>query len=438
MSSSPLEVAVATAAPARGALRPILVLVIGTGIRWFGFSFYGLFLLLFFHSALHLGYVVAGLYIAILGFVTLPLGQLGGGISDRIGRRRMIVLSLAGETTGLALLAWGFSISSLAAVLGALLISRSFGVTGSPAAFAYIADNVDLKFRAKGLSWLRVALNLGAFGGVALGGALLTFVTYGQLTALAALMVGSAAIVSAVWLTPTVRDLTIVREGSGGARSTSSPSTGPFRWLGQSMYSSFRPIWRDRTLLLVVLASIMIWLMVEQVFYAIPTFSLTFLGVPFAILGLALSLTGLIPVLTQVPLTSALSGRLHTRIGIWGAVAYAVSYLAFGLDAIYRLEVVLALFVLMIVSTLGEDLIYLPVFTLPLNIAPDDARGAYSGAIVTASALGGIFSPLLAGVALAHASQPIVTWGILAAPAIPAIAILAYLGSHLPPSRNRI
>lgn len=438
MSSSPLEVAVGPSVPARGALRPIVVLVIGTGIRWFGFSFYGLFLLLFFHSALHLSYVVAGLYIAILGFVTLPLGQIGGGISDRIGRRRMIVLSLAGEATGLALLAWGFSISSLAAVLGALLISRAFGVTGSPAVFAYIADSMDLQLRAKGLSWLRVALNLGAFGGVALGGALLAFVTYGQLTALAALMVASAAIVSAVWLTPTVRDLAIVSGGAGGTRSTSPSSIGPFRWLGQSMYSSFRPIWRDRTLLWVVLASIMIWLMVEQVFYAIPTFSLTFLGVPYAILGLALSLTGLIPVLTQVPLTSALSGRLHTRVGIWGAVAYAASYLAFGLDAVYRFEVVLALFAMMIVSTLGENLIYLPVFTLPLNIAPEDARGVYSGAIVTASALGGIFSPLLAGGALTYASQPLVTWGILAAPAIPAIAILAYLGSRLPRSQNRV
>lgn len=438
MSSSPSVAAGAPAAPARGALRPILVLVIGTGLRLFGMSFYLVFILLFFHNDLHVSYVVAGLYIAVVGLVTVPLGQIGGGISDRVGRRRMIVLSLAGEATGLALMAWGFTVNSLVVVVGAILVVRSFGATGSPASYAYIAESVDPNSRTIGLSWWRVAFNLGSFGGISVGGVLLTFISFGQLTALAALLVGAAAMVNAIWLTPTTRDLAIKARESGGAHSPASSTTGPLRWVGQTIYSSFRPIWRDRNLLLVTISSILVMLMLVQYAYAIPTFSQSVLGVPYAILGAAVSLTGLIPVLTQVPFTQALSGRSLTRVGIWGAIAYGAAYLAFGLDATYRIEVIPALFAMMIAITIGENLVFLPMFTVPLNIAPENARGTYSGTVTMVNQIGQNLGPIFAGVALTYASQPFVTWGIIAAPAIPVIVILAYLGSRLSRSQNRI
>jgi MFS family permease len=419
-------------------LRPIRVLLLGAVVRWFGVSFYGLFLLPFFHAALGLSYAVAGLYIAAIGLVTLPVGQVGGGISDRFGRRRTIVVSLSGEAVGLAILAWGFAIPSIAVVLGALLLSRSFGVVGFSAAFAYVADSMDTTVRARGFSWLRVALNLGAFGGVALGGVLLTFVAYGQLTALAAIMVGAAAVVNGFWLTPTQRDRSLPAGASASSLVASPQELRGTRWVGLTIYSSFRPIWHDRALFMLISASVLIWLMVNQVFYAIPAFGLTYLGIPYGVLGVALSLTGLIPVLTQVQFTSALSGRRHTRIGIWGALTYAGSFLALGLDAVTRWAIIPFFFVFMVVTTLGENLIFLPVFTLPLNIASADSRGAYSGTITTAAGVAGIFLPLVAGIALTYASDPLVTWGILAAPAIPAIAILWHLDSRLPREANRI
>lgn len=438
MSSSPQVAVEEPAEPSPGALRPILVLVIGTGIRWFGLSFYVVFILLFLHNDLHLSYILAGLIITVIGVGTVPLGQIGGGLSDRVGRRRMIVLSLAGESTGLALLAWGFSLDSLLVILGAILLSRSFAVTGSPSTYAYIADSLGDKLRARGLSWLRVAVNLGTFGGISVAGVLLTFISFGQLTALAALLVGAAATVNGIWLVPTARDLALKAKEPGSTRPTAAPSPSPLRWVGQTIYSSFRPIWSDRSLPLVMLASILMLLMLIQYAYAIPTFSHSVLGVPYPIVGAAVSLSGLIPVLTQVPTTKALSGRLLTRVGIWGALAYGASYLAFGLDATYRVELIPALFAMVIVITLAENLVFLPIFTLPLNIAPENARGSYSGTITMVNAFGNNLGALFAGVALTYASQPLVTWGILAAPAIPAILILAYLGSRISQSQNRV
>ncbi len=51
---------------------------------------------------------------------------------------------------------------------------------------------------------------------------------------------------------------------------------------------------------------------------------------------------------------------------------------------------------------------------------------------------GGVFAPLLAGVALTFSSHPIVTWAILAAPAVPAMVILGRLGTRLPVRQDRI
>ncbi len=419
-------------------LRSIRVLVAGVTLRWFGFSFYLYFILLALHSDFGLTYADAGLDFAVVALVTLPLSQIGGGFSDWFGRRRMIVTTLAGEAAGLGILAWGFTIGSLLVVLGGLLLARSFGIIGSPSTYAYVRDSTDIGTRAKALSWVRVGSNLGGFGSVALAGVLLTFIEYGQLSALAAIIVGAAAAVNAVWLMPSAWDRSIVRREKETSASTGDPSPSLLRQMRQRIYSSFRPIWHDRTLFLVILASTLILLMLYQIFFAFSTFGLIYLGIPFAILGVALGVNGLIPVVGQVPLTTALTGRLHTRVGIWGAVVYALSFLAIGLDAEVRVEVVLVFIVVIVVSTIGECMVFLPLFTLPLNIAPKDSRGTYSGAITTASSVGQIFAPILAGVALTFAAHPLVTWGILATPALPAIAILRYLDSRIPREQNRI
>ncbi|MGC2289263.1 MAG: MFS transporter [Thermoplasmata archaeon] len=432
----------ATLATADGAavtsLRSIRVLVSGSALRWFGFSFYLYFILLALRSDFGLAYADAGLDIAVVALVTVPLSQIGGGFSDWFGRRRMIVITLAGEAVGLGILAWGFTIGSLVVVFGGLLLARSFGTIGSPSTSAYVADSTEIGTRAKGLSWVRVANNLGAFGGAALAGVLLTFIAYGQLTAVAAGMVGAAAVVNAVWLMPSSWDRSIVRRGTETSPSAEDGGPSLFRRMGQRMGSSFRPIWHDRTLLLLFLASTLILLMLFQIYFAFSTFGLIYLGIPFGILGAALSLNALIPVVGQVPVTAALAGRFHTRVGIWGAVVYALSFLAIGLDAEVRVEVVLVFIVVIVISTIGENMVFLPLFTLPVNIAPKGSRGTYSGAITTASSVGQIFAPILAGVALTFAAHPLVTWGILAMPALPAIMILWYLDSRIPREHNRI
>ena len=114
---------------------------------------------------------------ALMQFVCAPwLGSL----SDRYGRRPVLLISLLG--TGIGYVIFGFSenlfVISPWLMLGALFASRIIdGVTGAniSTAQAYIADITTPENRAKGLGMIGAAFGLGFMLGPALGGVLSTY-----------------------------------------------------------------------------------------------------------------------------------------------------------------------------------------------------------------------------------------------------------------------
>lgn len=94
-----------------------------------------------------------------------------GRLSDRYGRRPVLLVSIAGNVVGYVLLA-------LAQSLSMLFIARMLaGITAAniSVAQAYISDITDAKNRGRGLGLLGAAFGLGFIIGPALGGALSTF-----------------------------------------------------------------------------------------------------------------------------------------------------------------------------------------------------------------------------------------------------------------------
>jgi DHA1 family tetracycline resistance protein-like MFS transporter len=109
-----------------------------------------------------------------------------GRVSDRIGRRPIILMSLAGSCT--AFLIFGF-----AKTLTVLFIARSLaGILSSaslPAAQAFIADSTTPENRARGMGLIGAAFGLGFIFGPAAGG-LLTKYGYGFPAIVAAVLAG--------------------------------------------------------------------------------------------------------------------------------------------------------------------------------------------------------------------------------------------------------
>lgn len=132
---------------------------------------------------------LVGLLVASYAAAQLVGAPLLGRLSDRYGRRPVLLISVAGTLAGFLLLGFadplGRMLSNLVApqaanvlIIAVLFVSRILdGLTGGniTVAQAYISDVTDEKNRAKGLGMIGAAFGLGFIIGPAVGGALSQF-----------------------------------------------------------------------------------------------------------------------------------------------------------------------------------------------------------------------------------------------------------------------
>jgi multidrug resistance protein len=155
-----------------GASRPaprsaLTVLFITVFIDLLGFGIV-LPLLPYYAQAFHASALTAGALIAVYSAMQFLCAPLWGRWSDRIGRRPVILISLAGSTLSYLLFA-------LADGIGLLFVSRVLaGVAGAniPVAQAFIADTTSARDRARGMGLIGAAFGLGFTFGPLIGGLL--------------------------------------------------------------------------------------------------------------------------------------------------------------------------------------------------------------------------------------------------------------------------
>ncbi len=111
---------------------------------------------------------VVGLLVAIYAAAQMVSAPVMGRLSDRYGRRPLLLVSVFGSVIG-------FVILGLAQTLLVLFLARLFdGITGGSISIAqaYITDITDEKNRSRGLGLIGAAFGLGFILGPALGGIL--------------------------------------------------------------------------------------------------------------------------------------------------------------------------------------------------------------------------------------------------------------------------
>jgi multidrug resistance protein len=148
----------------REALRGLWVLMATVFVDMIGFLMV-LPLLPFYAERLGANATVIGALVAAFAFAQLLTAPFWGRLSDRYGRRPMILIGLG--SSALAYVLFGLAGSVWVLFLSRLVQGAGGGTTG--VVQAYVSDTVAPKDRAKALGWISAATSAGVMLGPALG-----------------------------------------------------------------------------------------------------------------------------------------------------------------------------------------------------------------------------------------------------------------------------
>jgi MFS family permease len=355
--------------------------------------------------SLHL-YQDRGLSMTLVGTIILAAGlcsaasqALGGALSDRFGRRPILLIGTAVSV---------FLFSGLAALIGisapvwaiavVYIASRLILTTTRPVISAMVADFTPKEKLTEAYGILRIGANLGWAAGPAIGGYLATFLPYGWLFGVAPLTCGIVFFIIFFF----------IRESSRGM----SKGVG-FR----SMFA----IANDRPFLVFVVISILLFIAMGQMVSTLSIFTVVKLKFSTDQFGLILALNGLIVVFFQYPMAVALRRVAKFRALILGSLLYVFGYLSLGWITQFGWVLVA-----MAVIT-GGEIIHAPVSLSVIGeLSPEDKRGRYMGLFGLSQTTGIAIGPLVGGLLLdAFPSDMKLVWAPIAL-----IAFIAALGYY--------
>jgi len=175
-------------------------------------------LLPFYVQAQDGGAAIAGALSSLYASAQLFAGPVLGALSDRFGRRSVLLACLLGTSLGYLMLGLA---DSLPVIFLAVLID---GLTGGnlTTAYAYIADVTTSENRARGLGLVGAAFGLGLMGGPALGGLLSKYGLYLP-----------AFVASAIALSNVIFGFFVLPESLPLERREVKPVSQMFNWFNQ-------------------------------------------------------------------------------------------------------------------------------------------------------------------------------------------------------------
>lgn len=320
-----------------------------------------------------------------------------GRLSDRHGRKPLLIASLFGTFAGYVLLAVA---NSLPVMFVARLID---GFTGGniPIAQAYIADVVDEKKRAQAYGMIGATFGMGYIFGPAIGGLAAGLgKQIGIGYALPALVAAFFALVSMVltyFVLPDSRKLN--RDVEAASREHV-----PFAEAARRVFSA-------RALAMALVVTFLYTLGVQFYYSQGALFSQTRFGYDELQTGLLIAYAGVINAIMQ----AAIVGRVVGRIGEQRTVTVGSLILAAGLFAVGASPTPFWLFVATTITSVGFALLIASLISLVTQLARPSERGMVLGVSTSVTALANALSPALGGALFGAfgASAPMWLGGVL-------------------------
>lgn len=321
-------------------------------------------------------FTTVGLILAAGPLANLFASLVGGSLSDRYGRRPLLVLGIVGSGSALT----GLGLVQHATALGVCnFLVSAFRSLYEPALTAALADVTPPALRAETFGMRRVMRNLGALAGPAAGFYLFmrspgtSFLTAGLLTiALGLVMMG-------------------IMTESRPQRPVGAPQA-------PSEVRSWMVVLSDRALLLFVLACVG-FKGFERFFDSYLPFALQD-SVPDWVVPAMVMINALMVVLLQLPASLLLRRFTLGQVLLLGGIIYAAAWSAFSVSATPA-----GVLVATVMVAMGEIVQKTASSVFVWSIAPDALRGRYASA-TNLGELGPVLMPMLGTYTLLSIGAP--------------------------------
>ncbi|ODT86392.1 MAG: tetracycline resistance MFS efflux pump [Sphingobium sp. SCN 64-10] len=325
--------------------------------------------------------------IAIAGWMTLAfaslqflMGPVIGNLSDRFGRRPILLVALTGLVINFILLSVAHSLPLL--FLGQMLSGVFGGTIGT--CQAAIADMTSKEERAHNFSLIGAAFGFGFIVGPALGGLLGEF---GQrMPFIAAACLTFASLIFGWFAFP----------------DTLRPEDRrPFDWRRANPLGAWKAM-RAMPGMGAVILVIMLWNIAGAVYpLTWPYFGIARFGWSNGMIGLSLAVVGMITATSQTLLTGRLVRRYGERraatFGMMGGLATFLGY-AFVTESWMAFAIM--------IGFVPQSLTGPTLTAILSNRAGPDAQGEVQGLAAMAQGIGGIVAPLLINPTMAYFTSP--------------------------------
>ena len=361
------------------------------------------FFALYVTQKFNVGMTQAGVLLAIFSVAGLVGSMVGGALTDKFGRRGMVLFGLV--FSALSSVSMGLVNELSHFYLLAIVVGSLSNIAG-PAHQAMVADILPEEKRTEGFGMLRVAANLAWIFGPMIGGLVAgrSYLMLFILDAITSLIVAFIVFRSIPETKPQVSE------------------TEDKKTLAQT-FVGYRVVLADRLYLVYLLVSMLMLIAYQQMYHTLSVYLRDSHGIPERGYGALLSIDAALVVLLQFWVTRRIQDRPPMVMMAVGTALYMVGLAMFGFVSAYWLFIVAILLL-----TFGE-MVVMPISqALAARFAPEDMRGRYMAFYSLAWAVPSTIGPWAAGLILDNYNPD---WVWYAAGISCAIAVIGFLSLHM-------
>jgi MFS family permease len=348
------------------------------------------------------GMTEVGVLFAVFSLSGFISSTIGGALTDRLGRKGIVIFSLVASS--FSAVAMGLVSSFSAFFVLAMTVGILSDLAG-PAHNAMVADILPEEKRAQGYGIIRVAFNLSVAIGPVIGGLL---ATRSYLALFLADAVISLITATLVWrFMPETKP-----EVKAGAPQESMAGT----------FGGYGKVLRDLPFLLFMGTCILMTLVYMNMNTTLGVYLRDTHGVPEWGYGYIISLNAAMVVLFQFWITRRIEKRPPLLMMALGTALYAIGFGMYGFVSTY-----IFFMLAMVIITVGEMIVAPVGQALVARFAPEEMRGRYMAVFGYSWGISFMIGPYLAGVVLDN-FDPRFLW--YAAGIIGSLAVIGFLGLY--------